>query len=506
MKTLDERFVDDPCDDEETIRALVRGDAGGMNINDRVKCKSGFSPPLSIRADECSYLHVACYRCRLELVSLLVEAGADVNRRDSKGNTALHYACASNDDRLSTIEYFLSMNQFLVNEPGWRGQSPLNVACRQTNFTAVKCLLQHGADVNYCSDYALLPLHVACEHSTPDVLNCLLEHGADINTLGYRKMTCLHYAALNAQHADKLVEHLLRKGRSNYSIVNAQDDDGDTPLHVACEHRHLRAVQHLIDAGADVNIKDCCGSTCLHAAYDFDVDENDPDNVACIVQHLVNRPGMRPETVNAQDGEGQTALHRACEWRNIAAVKPVTAAGADVNIRDNEGRTCIRAALNFVVDEYNHDDVACIVQHLVNRPGMLPETVNAQDDEGQTALYRACHFGNIDAVKALTAAGADVNMRDSDGSTCLHQCLQNADDVHPDDTHLILRHLLTDIGVSPDTLDAKDRVKNTPNQSFVTSKKHKKPLASSRKVKQVQRVPCIIYVTSKFLHVAMIVL
>ena len=140
MKTLDERFVDDPCDDEETIRALVRGDAGGMNINDRVKCKSGFSPPWSIRADECSYLHVACYRCRLELVSLQVEAGADVNRRDSRSNTALHYACASKDDKLSTVEYLLNRYPSLVNEPGYRGRSPLPVACRQARFPVVQAL------------------------------------------------------------------------------------------------------------------------------------------------------------------------------------------------------------------------------------------------------------------------------------------------------------------------------------------------------------------------------
>ena len=104
MKTLDERFVDDPCDDEETIRALVRGDAGGMNINDWVDRRHGFWPP-NVYATKCSYLHVACYRCRLELVSLQVEAGADVNKPDSDGNTALHYACAREDDRLSTIEY-----------------------------------------------------------------------------------------------------------------------------------------------------------------------------------------------------------------------------------------------------------------------------------------------------------------------------------------------------------------------------------------------------------------
>ena len=120
MKTLDERFVDDACDDEKTIRALVRGDAGGMNINDWVDCRPGFWV-WTLRPDKCSYLHVACYRCRLELVSLQVEAGADVNRRDSDGNTALHYACAREDDRLSTIEYLLSRNPSLVNEPGSEG-------------------------------------------------------------------------------------------------------------------------------------------------------------------------------------------------------------------------------------------------------------------------------------------------------------------------------------------------------------------------------------------------
>ena len=222
MKTLDERFVDDPCDDEETIRALVRGDAGGMNINDWVDCRHGFRPSGLSLPNKCSYLHVACYRCRLELVSLQVEAGADVNRRDSDGNTTLHYACVSEDDRLSTIEYLLTINPSLVNEPGYHGRSPLYVACREARLPVVKCLLEHGADLNQCDGDGKAAIHFACEYRKSDVVTHLIENGADINH---------------------------------------RDNHGQIPLHEACESSTTDVVKHLVEHGANLLALDDCKKT-----------------------------------------------------------------------------------------------------------------------------------------------------------------------------------------------------------------------------------------------------
>ena len=48
--------------------------------------------------------------------------------------------------------------------------------------------------------------------------------------------------------------------------VNAQDEEGRTPLHWAADHGHLECLRELIKSGADVNAQECAGWTPLHWA------------------------------------------------------------------------------------------------------------------------------------------------------------------------------------------------------------------------------------------------
>ena len=125
---------------------------------------------------------------------------------------------------------------------------------------------------------------------------------------------------------------------------------------------------------------------------------------------------MHPATIDARDDDGQTVLHMTCRLQIVQEVKLLTAAGADVNCRDNKERTCLHAV--FAGHIFSRDDVACVIQHLVTRPDMTPATLNAQDEAGQTALHMAYRQRNVTAVKHLTTAGADVNLRDNEGRTC----------------------------------------------------------------------------------------
>jgi ankyrin repeat protein len=45
------------------------------------------------------------------------------------------------------------------------------------------------------------------------------------------------------------------------AFINATDDSGRTPLHLACSAAHLTFIDILLDAGADVSARDIKGKT-----------------------------------------------------------------------------------------------------------------------------------------------------------------------------------------------------------------------------------------------------
>ena len=153
----------------------------------------------------------------------------------------------------------------------------------------------------------------------------------------------------------------------------------------------------LLDAGADVNVKNALGSTPLLEVVRFTSDEK-------IAEALLNAGA----NVNAQHQFGQTALMVAAEDGTEKIVEVLINAGADLNIRDEHGTTVLMyAARNFQTAE--------IVESLLN----YEVDIDARDESGYTALMHAAERGTAENIKVLLAAGADLNVRDMRGATAL---------------------------------------------------------------------------------------
>lgn len=208
-------------------------------------------------------LHVAVESRQRECVWLLLKAGADRTALDGQRRTAFDVAeqMANPADR-SVFIYMLrnfsleGSRQRLEPKP-WSLEH--SVMRRQTNVTAM--LLAMGADPNTPGTGGTAPLADAALKGDTDGVRLLLAHGAKPNAVSKAGTQPIHDAALgdSAEVIRELVDHGAQ--------VNARTrDENQTPLHMAAAMGKMKAIEALLELGADLTSKDSSGSSPLEAA------------------------------------------------------------------------------------------------------------------------------------------------------------------------------------------------------------------------------------------------
>lgn len=348
-----------------------------------------------------------------EIPKLLIQYGADPNRKNQRGKTYL----------ISTVEliripHFPYYVQALLEngaDPNLQdrsGLSALHHAARKKFPEIVALLLNFKANPNLPTKKGNTPLHTIMSTSkfTPqdqEIINALLRHGANVKATNTDGRTLLHTAALaNALEKVKMLIDFMRR-TGNLAVVNMQDRaDGlyNTALHYAAVHANPQMIMALIQAGADVNERNTSRETPLNIVLQaastapvHDVEES---------AHLLLDAGA----TNIADDTRTTPLHRAAEIpRLISIVKKLIEKGAHVNLQDN----MLESALHKAVRRDAYDIAQLLVRNKVQ--------LDLKNHRGETALHRALWNNYKDLVKLLINAGADVNVQDNQGDTPLHK-------------------------------------------------------------------------------------
>jgi serine/threonine protein kinase len=156
----------------------------------------------------------------------------------------------------------------------------------------------------------------------------------------------------------------------------------------------IACVQHLLDQGADPNVRAWKGETALMAAA--------TGGHTTLVHELLNRGA----DVDARNKVGQTALIRAAANGHPAIVKVLLQRGAEMDARDSgDGST----ALLWAAYEGHKGCVEVLLERGAD--------INAKDTAGNTPLIWAAYNENAGIVQVLLAAGADPFETDSMGWT-----------------------------------------------------------------------------------------
>jgi ankyrin repeat protein/mono/diheme cytochrome c family protein len=201
-------------------------------------------------------LHHAAGFGRLDTMSWLLDAGADVNAKSPRGATALHWAI--HDE--AKVRLLLTRGA-LVNAKQFDGKTPLLLAASLGNGHAtLRLLLEFGADPSTATMNGQTPLMAAAIRADVEAMGLLLAKNGDVNAKNAAGETALMLAATDGN--PKAVALLLDRGAD----ARVRTKRNETALGNASTSGNEQTVRLLLDRGAEVDVQNIRGFSPLMLA------------------------------------------------------------------------------------------------------------------------------------------------------------------------------------------------------------------------------------------------
>ena len=314
----------------------------------------------------------------------------------------------------------------------------LGDAVMRGDNTRIRELLQRGENPNERNLSGVSLFVSACFVAPKSVIELLLENGGDPSLSSPMNGQTPLMLVIRRFGDAQLVDAFLKKNVD----VNAQSKDGWTALMdaVNLKANALPISKKLIAAGASVHTKNKEGSTVLFLAADADVinflvdsgvsvnDLNANGDSALLLATKYDRTDVlsvlikRGANVNIGNRQGETPLLVALKSEGGSSVgdfansKILLDASSDAKSVDSNGSTTLMYAVDEIDIGNGRKEVrSLIINELIDK-GV---NVNAQRENGVSALMLAAGKGNANAVKLLIKNGANPDQVDSDGATSL---------------------------------------------------------------------------------------
>jgi len=265
-----------------------------------------------------------------EVVSYLLEKGANINESTNEGFTPLMGAAKFGSLEIVTILADKGASIHATKTGKDSGWTPLMFAAWQGKKDVVEMLLLRGAKIDACTTESLwTPLLFAIQEGHDETAQFLIEKGATIHVQDHEHFTPLMCAA---KFGRPIIAQILIERGANVNATKIGEGEGWTPLMFAAWQGKTEAAKLLLKHGADVNSKTVSGWTAIMWAAREGYDE--------IVSLLIEKGAQ----INQKANKGYNALGLAALNGYLPIVQHLVEAGANITAKDEETGTPLDSA------------------------------------------------------------------------------------------------------------------------------------------------------------------
>jgi ankyrin repeat protein len=445
-------------------------------------------------SDRKNALMYACENSNMNVVRKLISSGINIDAVDFRGDNALFYATKNGN---ISIAKCLIENKIDINCENKHNETPLIIAVKNDNFDLIKFLTKNGSEINISDIYGRTALEwsVVLGHSSimellldftrdkkqmekllfwgimenyTSLVKCLINHGVNINTLNDRKETPLSLAIKNRKYdlaiillqngsdpnvRNSLLMDTIRDFKGSESIITITDsllkygaelnpkNTIGSPLTVALETGNIELAKWLINKGADINVTGKNGYNTLQTLMVYN--RNNVNILDFIKYFIDSGADLNWQSTTCRENVFMTALQMC----NLDVVEYMFRKidNLDVNYIDE----CERPTILFPIFNKKYENVRYLIELGVNlnisekiNSSVLYTAIATSDSiavllldnnfdfnlrffNNETPLIFGSKLKQINTIKKLLALGADPFEIDKNGKTAFDHARNN---------------------------------------------------------------------------------
>ncbi len=375
--------------------------------------KQGGNPNFPFVIGSSFFLEMINRKAPVQLIKTMIDKGADLHSKlymESNVIPAVHLAAAGDDAKIEVLK-LLRDSGLDLNEEDDHGVAAINKSCRNGRVESVKALLKLGADPNHIAKLTLsTPLMDAISSKNGELVNLLLDNGAKADFVNEAGDSPLLRAV--DTNNPSIVTFLIKKGAN----VNYRTKGNETLFMLIAKNPEVSTeiAGILFTYGVPLDIKNRKNQTVLDIAIE--------SKNAALEKFL--RKAQKLIDLKLAD---------ALQKKNQSTMESLLKIGANPNFKHVEGSSVFLQALD---EEMPASLIKAMIDHGANvterlvlkgRPAIhlaifnkesseileilskKGADVNEEDDNGVSALNKACKNGLLESVKTLLRLGADPN-------------------------------------------------------------------------------------------------
>jgi len=176
-----------------------------------------------------------------KIIKLLIDSGADINKKDNKEmKPALIWAMKNKEFGKEVVELLIKNGANLNVKVAYEDNSALHYAVLYKQIEIIELLINRGVDLNKKNNYGFTALMSAVHNRYTDIVELLIKRGADINQKDNEGRTALMWAI--KYNSVEIVELLLKNGAK----VDDTDNEGKTVLDYYNDYAKNNKIKQLL--------------------------------------------------------------------------------------------------------------------------------------------------------------------------------------------------------------------------------------------------------------------